>query len=327
MAEKRLSVKQYKNGLLQGDRAILGRAITLIESSLASDEKLAAEVISEILPSTGNSYRIGISGIPGAGKSTFIEALGKYLTGLQKKVAVLAIDPSSTLSGGSILGDKTRMNELSRSPLAFIRPSPSNTTPGGVAGKTYETILLCEAAGFEYILIETVGVGQSETAVFNLADFFLLLMIPGMGDELQAMKKGAMELTDAVLINKADGKNKEAALQAATEIRQALKLSASHTQPYVMTCSAKHNEGITEIAHCLEEFRKTAQACGDWEQKRSENSVQNLFSTVNYHLLKDFYETASIQRKIKTIENEVAKGKITPHTAAIKLLKNYKTKK
>jgi LAO/AO transport system kinase len=326
MAEKRLSVSQYKSGLLNGDRVVLSKAITLIESSLSSDEILSSKVLQNILPFTGKSFRIGISGIPGAGKSTFIEALGKYLIGLQKKVAVLAIDPSSKLSGGSILGDKTRMNELAKSELAFIRPTPANNTLGGVAGKTYETLLLCEAAGFEYILIETVGVGQSETEVYDITDFFLLLMISGMGDELQTMKKGVMELANAILINKADGPNKENATSAAAAIKQTLQLFSS-PNPEVITCSALTGEGIEETVQLLENFRSTAQTDGRWQKKRAHNSTQGLFKELNHRLLKDFYESPIIQKKIKIIENEVAEGKITPLAAALSLLKNFKQKK
>ncbi len=330
MAEKRLSIEQYKTGLLSGDRAVLGRAITLIESSLPSDEIIASKVVHAILPFTGNSFRIGISGIPGAGKSTFIETFGTYLTTHKKKVAVLAIDPSSKRSGGSILGDKTRMNELVKSELAFIRPTPSNDTLGGVAGKTYETILLCEAAGFDYILIETVGVGQSETEVYSLTDFFLLLMISGMGDELQSMKKGIMELADAILVNKADGENKTNARLAAAEIEQALSLFSSPlSRPHVSvaTCSSKSGEGVETFFQILETFRTQSKSNGTWEKKRAANTVHALFKEVTHRLQKDFFKNATVQKNLKTIENEVANGKLTPHAAALALLKNYKIKK
>lgn len=329
MVEKRLSLSQYKAGLLQGDRVVLSRAITLIESSLSKDEALASKVIQQILPHTGNSFRIGLSGIPGAGKSTFIETFGKRLIRQGKKVAVLAIDPSSKLSGGSILGDKTRMNELAKSELAFIRPTPANDTLGGVAGKTYETILLCEAAGFDYILIETVGVGQSETEIYYLTDFFLLLMISGMGDELQTMKKGVMELANAILINKADGANKENAEKSAASIKQTLQLfsSSSHSPPEVMTCSALTGEGMEDIIRLLEEFKTIAQANRQWERKRIQNTRHSLFRELNHRLLKDFYESGSVHKNLKLIENEVAEGKITPHAAALELLKKYKAKK
>ncbi len=330
MAEKRLSVDSYISGLLRGDRTVLGRAITLMESSLPEDEALAAQVLKGILPFTGKAYRIGISGIPGAGKSSFIEAIGNYLTEQEKKVAVLAVDPSSKISGGSILGDKTRMNELVKSERAFIRPTPANDTLGGTAGKTYETILLCEAAGFDYVLIETVGVGQSESEVYYMTDLFLLLMISGMGDELQTMKKGVMELADLVLLNKADGSNKENAMLAAAEIKQALHIFSSGSikpAPTVLTCSARTGEGIQEIALWMESFRNQAKDSGRWDKKRTANTLQCLFREIHLRLQKDFYQTQGIQDLLKRFENEVCEGKMTPHAAAVELLKNYKEKK
>jgi LAO/AO transport system kinase len=330
MAEKRLSLEKYKTGILNGDRVLLGRAITLIESNRKEDEAISLALINSIFPFTGNSFRIGISGIPGVGKSTFIEALGKHLTGQGKKVAVLAIDPSSKLTGGSILGDKTRMNELSRNELAFIRPTPASNTVGGVAGKTYETVLLCEAAGFDYILIETVGVGQSETEVHNLTDFFLLLMIAGMGDELQTMKKGIMELADGIVINKADGNNIEKAKKTAAEMRQTLHLLSSQQnkeEPTVMVCSSKENTGIPEIILLLHDFKKKALSKGSWTRKRATVTLQNFFRELERQLLKDFYHNTFVEKNIKKIENEVAGGKITPQAAAILLLENYKNKK
>jgi LAO/AO transport system kinase len=330
MAERRLSLEQYKTGILNGDRTILARAITLVESNLKEDESLASELIDSILSNTGNAYRIGVSGIPGAGKSTFLESLGNYLTHKGKKIAILAIDPSSKINGGSIMGDKTRMGQLMQSPLAFIRPTPSGTTSGGIAGKTYETILLCEAAGFEYIFIETVGVGQSETEVSDLADFFLLLMITGMGDELQTMKKGIMELANAIVITKADGSNEERAIATAEEIRQVLHLFSSvgsKAETLLMTCSAKENRGISEIAEMLENFRITALSNGSWGNKRLSIRSKKFLKEINMNLQKDFFNDPIIQKKIKKIENEVAEGKISPKAAAIYLLSNYKIQK
>lgn len=328
MTKKRLSLTDYKKGILRGDRMLLGKAITLVESSLHEDQKIASKLIEIIFPFTGKSFRIGISGIPGAGKSTFIEALGKHLTSQGKKVAVLAIDPSSKISGGSILGDKTRMNELARNELAFIRPTPAHTTLGGVAGKTYEALLLCEAAGFEYIFIETVGVGQSETEVYNLTDLFLLLMITGMGDELQSMKKGIMELADFIIVNKADGDNKERAKNTVSEIQQIIHvLSSNKKEPTLISCSAKENTNIAEIALLLEDFRKRAYTSGQWAQKRASNAKQNLSRELNQLVQQDFHSNIYIQKNLKKIENEVAEGNITPQAAAIMLFKNYKAKK
>jgi LAO/AO transport system kinase len=330
MAEKRLSLEKYKAGILQGDRVLLGRAITLIESNRKEDEAISLALIDSIFPFTGNSFRIGISGIPGVGKSTFIETLGKHLTGQGKKVAVLAIDPSSKLTGGSLLGDKTRMNELARNDLAFIRPTPASTTMGGVAEKTYETILLCEAAGFDYILIETVGVGQSETEVYHLADFFLLLMIAGTGDELQTMKKGIMELADAVVINKADGDNKEKAKKAAVEMKQSLHVLSSQqgkAAPPVLLCSSKENTGIGEINRMLDDFREKAVSQGSWTIKRAAATLKKFSRQLEHQLQKDFYNNSFVQENIKKIENEVAEGKMTPQAAAILLVENYKATK
>jgi len=243
-----LSLQQYVDGILHGDRTILARAITLVESSRETDRAIAEQIVEECLPHSGNSIRVGITGVPGAGKSSVIEVLGNYLISDRvKKVAVLAIDPSSKVSGGSILGDKTRMNSLSASDMAFVRPSPSRGTLGGVAQRTRETMLLCEAAGYENILVETVGVGQSETTVHDMVDFFLLISLAGAGDELQGMKRGVMELADLVAINKADGANTRAAEKARTEAQNALHYlpaALSGWTPRALTCSAQTGKGI-----------------------------------------------------------------------------------
>src|SRR6478609_11290562 len=254
----RLPLNDYVKGILKGDRFILGRAITVIESDLPADQMLAEKIMAKILPKAGNSIRIGITGVPGVGKSTFIEAFGKYLTGRNKKVAVLAIDPSSQKTKGSILGDKTRMDQLAVDPLAFIRPSATRLTLGGVASKTQETILLCEAAGFEVIIVETVGVGQSEVAVKNMVDFFLLLMLAGAGDELQGIKKGIMEMTDAMVITKADGDNVDHATRAQAEYQHALHLfpaSSSGWEPRVVTASALKGKGIDAVWKMITEYQ------------------------------------------------------------------------
>jgi LAO/AO transport system kinase len=262
--------------LLGGSRVALSRAITISESTLASDKGLTNTILEKIFPHTGNSLRIGITGSPGAGKSTFIDSFGSLLTSLGKKVAVLAVDPSSPVSGGSILGDKTRMEKLSKDENAFIRPSPSSGSLGGVTRKTRETMLLCEAAGFDVILIETVGVGQSETSVRSMVDFFLLLMLPGSGDELQGIKKGIMEMADAVVINKADGTSLEKAKRARAEFSAALHLfmpSHSGWATRVLSCSAVENTGIPEVWKTVEEFFSLVSQNGWFESNRKEQLV------------------------------------------------------
>jgi LAO/AO transport system kinase len=322
MAEKRLSLEQYKAGIQEGNRSILARAITLVESTRDADERLAHELLDALLPHTGSAYRIAISGIPGAGKSTFINALGSILAQKNKKVAVLAIDPSSSQTGGSLLGDKTRMQEFLSFPHTFVRPTPSSNLLGGVAHKTAETILLCEAAGFEYIFVETVGVGQSETSVYELADIFLLLMISGMGDELQLMKKGIIELADAILIHKADGAGKAAAEKTAHEIRHGLQLlTGSSTQ--VLACSSKEKSGLDTVVSLLDDFQKNAQANGSWYERRNRHAHQILLKEINYQLQKKFYKDPAIRQKLKNVEAEITAGKTTPQAAAFFLTENF----
>ncbi|HYQ92753.1 MAG TPA: methylmalonyl Co-A mutase-associated GTPase MeaB, partial [Candidatus Competibacteraceae bacterium] len=262
---RRLSVDEYVQGVLAGDRNVLAQTITLVESNAPAHGAMAQEVLRRLLPHTGNSIRVGITGVPGVGKSTTIEALGMYLCEQGHQVAVLAVDPSSTVTRGSILGDKTRMEQLSRNPRAFIRPSPSSGTLGGVTRKSRETMLVCEAFGFDVILVETVGVGQSETTVRSMVDFFLLLMLAGAGDELQGIKKGIMELADALLINKADGDNQLRARAAKAEYNRALHYLAPATEGWqtrAYTCSALAHEGIDEIWRVIEDFRQKTQASG-----------------------------------------------------------------
>jgi LAO/AO transport system kinase len=264
--KKRLSVEQYVKGVLAGDKIILSKAITLVESTLKSDHILAEKVIEKVLPHTGDSIRIGITGVPGVGKSTFIESFGKLITSMDKKLAVLAIDPSSQRSKGSILGDKTRMESLSTDPMAYIRPSASGSSLGGVSTKTRETMLLCEAAGFEVIFVETVGVGQSETTVKGMVDFFLLLMLSGAGDELQGIKKGIMEMADTIAITKADGDNKSKCERAKREYKNALHLfppSETGWYPNVLTCSAVNNEGLDAIWNEISKFSQHMKAKRD----------------------------------------------------------------
>jgi len=312
------------NALRDGNRRSLAKAITLIESSRADDREAAQSMLEELLPGTGNSIRIGISGVPGVGKSTFIEAFGLYLAEQNHNVAVLAVDPSSPLAGGSILGDKTRMELLSRHPQAFIRPSPASGALGGVAQKTRETILLCEAAGFNIILVETVGVGQSEYDVASMVDFFLLLMIPNAGDELQGIKKGIMELVDALVINKADDESKRMAQQSRQHYQNALHLLRSNEQwdPQVLTCSALHSEGIDDVWRMIESYIARMRQLDEFEKKRSRQNLawmKKLMSEVVDWRIKN---NPDIERVRKTMEAEVVAGTTTPYAAAIKVIEN-----
>ena len=299
------SSKELIEGILSGGIADLSRAITLIESTNASHLAKANEVINSCLPYANKSVRIGITGVPGVGKSTFIEAFGKYLTGLGKKVAVLAVDPSSTISHGSILGDKTRMEELVKDPNAYIRPSASGETLGGVARKTRETITLCEAAGFDTILIETVGVGQSETAVHSMVDFFLLLKISGAGDELQGIKRGIMEMTDAIVINKADGDNIKKANLAKAEFNRALHLfpaKKSGWTPTTSTCSAITHQGITEVWETILKFLELTKANNYFFKKRKEQNQYWMLETINQQLISNFYNHPEIKKHLDSIK-------------------------
>jgi LAO/AO transport system kinase len=322
----RLSLEDYKSGVLSGDRVGLSRAITLVESTLDSDNELAAKLIDEVYQYTGNSFRIGITGVPGVGKSTFIEAFGKHVINSGKKLAVLTIDPSSQKTGGSILGDKTRMEKLSRSSQAFIRPSPSGDALGGVAHKTRETMLLCEAAGYDFILIETVGVGQSETAVKNMVDFFLLLMLAGAGDELQGIKKGIMEMADAIAINKADGDNIKNADRAKKEYENALHLFPANENgwiPKVKTCSSLKNEGLPVILDLLTEFNSQQKESGYFDQNRKEQAIHWMHQTIHHYLKQNFYKSPEIREKLGKFEDEVRKGNKHSVQAARTLLNQY----
>ncbi|WP_394993924.1 methylmalonyl Co-A mutase-associated GTPase MeaB [Emticicia sp.] len=313
--QKRLSANEYIKGILAGDRIILSRAITLIESQLAQDKSLAQEVLEKILPFSGKSIRIGITGVPGVGKSTFIEAFGKNITTQHKKIAVLAIDPSSQRTSGSIMGDKTRMEELSHESNAYIRPSPSGNSLGGVANKTRETILLCEAAGFEVIIVETVGVGQSETVVKGMVDFFLLLMLSGAGDELQGIKRGIMEMADVVVITKTDGDNVQKAKNARMEYVHALHLyppTPNKWYPPVLTCSALEKTGLTEIWEIVLEFSSKMQENGFWKNNRQEQSLAWMYSYIRQSLESKFFDNQSIKKIIPTIEEKVLSGELLP---------------
>lgn len=323
---KRFEPEIYIQGVLAGDRVMLSRAITLIESSLPSDRILASKVIEGLIPHSGKSIRIGITGVPGVGKSTFIESFGSMLCNQGNKLAVLAIDPSSKRTGGSILGDKTRMVSLSNHPNAYIRPTAAGAALGGVAIHTRESILLCEAAGFNVIFVETVGVGQSETLVHGMVDFFLLLMLAGAGDELQGIKKGIMEMADAVVINKADGDNAKAAQRAKVDYQNALHLfppASGGWIPKVMTCSALQHTGLTEIWDLIQSFSEITRSNGYFFTKRKEQNVHWMHETIQYLLQSDFFGNSRVKESYETKKHLVEQGLISPTMAAYDLLKLY----
>ena len=316
-----MNAKDISRDLMKGQRIALSKAITLVESTLENHQELAQEILKECISVTGNSLRIAITGVPGVGKSTFIEALGLHLTAKGIKVAVLAVDPSSELSGGSILGDKTRMQGLSSNKLAFIRPTPSSGSLGGVAKKTRETILLCEAAGYEIILIETVGVGQSETAVHSMVDFFLLLMLAGAGDELQGIKRGIMEMVDGIVINKADGDNIINAKKAQSQYQSALHLfppTDSAWTPKVLYCSSLEKTNIDIVWNMIDNFQNHMQKRGLIVQKRKNQNQNWLHEMIKETLNQRFYKDH--QEQIHKLEKEVLNTKITPSQALKKLL-------
>ena len=318
--------KELADGILNGNITALSRAITLVESTNSNHLEKANEVINACLPFANQSIRIGITGVPGVGKSTFIEAFGKHLTGLGKKVAVLAVDPSSTISHGSILGDKTRMEELVKDENAFIRPSPSGETLGGVARKTRETITLCEAFGFDIIIIETVGVGQSETAVHSMVDFFLLLKIAGAGDELQGIKRGIMEMADAVLINKADGDNIKKANLAKIEFNRALHFfpaKKSGWMPKTATCSAITQDGINAVWQMILDFESLTKSNNYFFEKRKEQNQFWMMETIDEQLKASFYNHPEIIKLLEENKKAVQNDAISPFLAANILLKKY----
>lgn len=324
---KLLTPEEYADGILRGDRVILAQAITLVESTLPAHMALALGVIEKCLPYTGNSIRIGVTGIPGVGKSTFIDAFGSYLTETEgKRVAVLAVDPTSRLTGGSILADKTRMKRLAARADAFIRPSPSGTSLGGVARRTREAILLCEAAGFDAIIVETVGVGQSETAVRSMVDFFLLLMIAGAGDELQGIKRGIMEMVDAIAITKADGANREKAELARKEFESALRLfppTDTGWTPQVLTCSALEGRGIKEVWDMVLRHHETLEKRGALARIRSEQLASWMHDTIRERLEEGFYTDEGVRESLPKVESDVVAGKISPFAGAMRLLDIY----
>ena len=324
--KKGISVEELFQKILKGDTTALSQGITLVESSQPQHQKKAAELVEKCLPHANRSIRIGITGVPGVGKSTFIEALGTYLGDSGKRVAVLAVDPSSTVSRGSILGDKTRMEKLVTHKNAYIRPSPSGDSLGGVARKTRESIVLCEAAGFDTLLIETVGVGQSETTVHSMTDFFLLLKLAGAGDELQGIKRGIIEMADAIVINKADGENRKPAERARAEFRRALHLyppKESGWIPKVLLSSALEQKGIKEIWDLIETFQETVKQNQQFEHKRHEQNKFWLVQTIDEHLKNRFYRHPEIKIALKEQLLAVERNETTAFAAATFLLEKY----
>ena len=324
MPAKRLSAAEYAAGIRAGSRTVLGRAITLVESTLPADQALAQQVLQAVLPHTGRSLRVGITGVPGVGKSTFIEALGRYLVeskGL--KLAVLAVDPSSQRGGGSILGDKTRMPWLAAQPAAFIRPSPAGGSLGGVARATREALLLCEAAGHDVIFVETVGVGQSETAVHGMVDFFLLLLLAGAGDELQGLKRGIMEMADAVCITKADHGNEQAARRAKVDYQSALHLfppaPSGQAVPVLLT-SAVAGTGLAEVWAGVEAYAAATRPSGYFQRRRQQQQLQWLDQSIAQALESRFYADAAVRERLPAVRAAVAAGQLTPFAAAEELL-------
>ena len=320
---KQNSVEFFTSEILKGNITYLSRAITLVESTNVKHQQKANEILERCLPHANKSVRIGITGVPGVGKSTFIESFGKHLTSKGKKVAVLAVDPSSAVNKGSILGDKTRMEQLVTDKNAFIRPSPSGTSLGGVAQKTRESIILCEAAGFDTIIIETVGVGQSETVVHSMVDFFLLLKLAGAGDELQGIKRGIIEMADAIVINKADGENEKNAKIAKVEFNRALHLyppKESNWQAKVLTASALHNTGIQEIDNMISEYLTLTKENNYFIDKRNAQNKYWLLATIEQQLKANFYNNPLIKKALETEIHKLENSKTTPFNAAKRLL-------
>jgi len=317
--KSRLSKSEFVDGISSGNRIILSKAITLIESKLPEDNALADEIIQELIIPTQSTYRIGITGVPGAGKSTFIEAIGNHIINQGHKVAILAIDPSSQKTKGSILGDKTRMESLSNHPSAFIRPSPTGNALGGVANKTRETMLLCEAAGFDIVLIETVGVGQSEIAVHGMVDFFLLLALAGAGDELQGIKKGIVEMADSIVVNKADGENLNAANKAKAELKGALHLFAPQERgwyPKVMTCSSTELTGIKDTWETLIEYQQQMSRSGYLSERRNNQNLDWFSSQINYGLEQRLLTHPTVKDLLSSLKKQILAGQLHPKKAA-----------
>ena len=319
---RRLSLDEFEHGVRARDRAVLAQAITLIESRNDDDAALAQALLTRLLPLTGAARRVGVTGVPGVGKSTFVDELGMRLLEAGKKVAVLAIDPSSTVSGGSILGDKTRMSRLSLEPNAFIRPSPSGLTPGGIARRTRETMLLCEAAGFDVVLVETVGVGQGETAVADMVDFFLVLALPGAGDELQGIKKGVLELADAIGVNKCDGDAVPRARTALADLRAALRYLPRRRASWptrAVAISGLTGDGLDDLWELVEEHRQTLSASGELAAMRAEQQRAWMWSLIGERLDRAFRAHPEVRRRLDAIERDVLAGRMTPPNATDEL--------
>jgi len=323
VTRRTVDVDAYVDGVRAGNRTYVGRAITLVESTKPEHQDLAQQMLLRLLPHSGDSHRVGITGVPGSGKSTFIDALGTRLTRQGHRVAVLAIDPTSSRTGGSILGDKTRMQRLSVDGAAFIRPSPTSGTLGGVTRATRETIVVCEAAGFDVVLVETVGVGQSETLVAKMVDFFLVLMIPGAGDELQGIKKGVLELADMIAVNKADGENEGRARLAARDYSSALRLmqpSSPTWNPPVVTCSALHETGLDTLWAQIELHRAKLSESGELDDKRRQQQVDWMWASVDDRLLSRLHHAPGVRRLAPRLEREVREGSLTATLAAQRIL-------
>lgn len=308
--------------IVASNRRALAKAITLVESSRPQDREAAQALLNELLPYTGKSLRVGITGVPGVGKSTFIESFGQHVIAKGHKVAVLAVDPSSPMAGGSILGDKTRMEQLSRDSSAFIRPSPAGKALGGVALKTRESMLLCEAAGFDVVLVETVGVGQSEHQVGSMVDFFLILLLPGGGDELQGIKKGILELADAIMINKADGESESLARKTKLHYQSAMSLLASNDfwKPEVHTCSALERQGIEECWSMMERFQQESKDCHAYDRKRAEQNLQWMWQLTDEMLRQQLTDHPGVDKMLPGLRDQVGRGELTPVTAATQII-------
>lgn len=324
---RRRSLQEYAELLQQGDRAALSQAITLVESDLPSDAELAMDIVETCLPMSGRSIRVGITGVPGVGKSTFIESLGVHIASSGRRVAVLAVDPSSQVTGGSILGDKSRMTHLSNHPGAFVRPSPTRGSLGGVTRKTREAIILCEAAGYDTVFVETVGVGQSETAVHSMVDCFMLLMLAGAGDELQGIKRGIMEMAHVLAITKVDGDNVKQARLAQADYLSAMRLfppTKTGWRPPVLLCSAQTGEGIDQVWQAVNDFIQNSKNVGYFERKRSDQALLWMRDAIHHGLMEGFAARPELRALQSELEQEVLRGTASPQTSARKLLEAYR---